>query len=163
MPTCPSGMGIFPFCWVGGLLLMMGINFYITLEGLNYSEILLYHWEGCIREKSWGYHWEGCMWSMQYNVELGYQISICSRAEENHGKLDLVGRSQDLTYADWLLASGPALSTRTLRFVIGLSQRQSYFTTGGLPSISSTWRQAPWDSQPVILFSNWTFAAIVLM
>jgi hypothetical protein len=25
------------------------------------------------------------------------------------------------------------------------SQSQSYFTTGGLPPISSSWRQAPWD------------------
>jgi hypothetical protein len=30
---------------------------------------------------------------------------------------------------------------------------QSYFTTGGLPPISS-WRQAPWDPRPVISFSN---------
>jgi hypothetical protein len=28
-----------------------------------------------------------------------------------------------------------------------LSQRQSYFTTGGLPPISSSCRQAPWDSR----------------
>jgi hypothetical protein len=26
-------------------------------------------------------------------------------------------------------------------------QSQSYFTTGGLPPISSSWRQAPWDSR----------------
>jgi hypothetical protein len=26
------------------------------------------------------------MWSMQCNVEFGYQLSICSRIEENHGK-----------------------------------------------------------------------------
>jgi hypothetical protein len=28
------------------------------------------------------------------------------------------------------------------------SQSQSYFTTGGLPPISSSWRQAPWDTRP---------------
>jgi hypothetical protein len=28
------------------------------------------------------------------------------------------------------------------------SQSQSYFTTGGLPPISLSWRQAPWDSRP---------------
>jgi hypothetical protein len=44
-----------------------------------------------------------------------------------------------------------------------LSQSQSYFTTDGLPPISSSWRQAPWDLRPVILFSNWTLAVIVLM
>jgi hypothetical protein len=30
------------------------------------------------------------------------------------------------------------------------SQSQTYFTTGGLPPISSSRRQAPWDSRPVI-------------
>jgi hypothetical protein len=30
-----------------------------------------------------------------------------------------------------------------------LSQSQSYFTTGGLPPISSSWRQAPWDPRPL--------------
>jgi hypothetical protein len=34
------------------------------------------------------------------------------------------------------------------------SQCQSYFTTGGLSPITSSWRQAPWDSGPVILFLN---------
>jgi hypothetical protein len=33
---------------------------------------------------------------MQYNVKFGYQLSICFRTEENHGKPDRVGRSQDL-------------------------------------------------------------------
>jgi hypothetical protein len=32
------------------------------------------------------------------------------------------------------------------------SQSQSYFTTGSLPPISSSWRQAPWDSRPEIYF-----------
>jgi hypothetical protein len=31
-------------------------------------------------------------------------------------------------------------------------QSQSYFTTGGLSPISSSWRQAPWDSRPQIFF-----------
>jgi hypothetical protein len=39
---------------------------------------------------------------------------------------------------------------------------QSYFTTGGLPPISSSWRQAPSYSRPVILFYNWTLAVIAL-
>jgi hypothetical protein len=29
---------------------------------------------------------------------------------------------------------------------------QSYFTTGGLPPISSSWRQAPWDSRSAFFF-----------
>jgi hypothetical protein len=31
-------------------------------------------------------HCEGCMWSIQCNVEFGYQLSICSGTKENHGK-----------------------------------------------------------------------------
>jgi hypothetical protein len=33
-------------------------------------------------------------------------------------------------------------------------QSQSHFTTCGLPSISSSWPQAPWDSRPVFFFSS---------
>jgi hypothetical protein len=40
---------------------------------------------------------------------------------------------------------------------------QTYFMTGGLPPISSSLRQALSHSRPVILFSNWTLAVIVLM
>jgi hypothetical protein len=39
--------------------------------------------------------------------------------------------------------------------------RVSYFTTGGLPPISSSWRRAPWNSRPEF-FLNWTPAVIVL-
>jgi hypothetical protein len=34
-----------------------------------------------------------------------------------------------------------------------LRTSQSYFTTGSLPPISSSWRQAPWGSRPKILVS----------
>jgi hypothetical protein len=44
-----------------------------------------------------------------------------------------------------------------------VSQSQSYFTTGDFAPIRSSWQQAPWDSRPVILFSNWTLEDIVLM
>jgi hypothetical protein len=40
---------------------------------------------------------------------------------------------------------------------------QSYFTTDGLPPISSSWRQAPWDPRPDFFFFDWTPAVIVLM
>jgi hypothetical protein len=33
-------------------------------------------------------------------------------------------------------------------FRMDQSQSQSYFTTSGLAPISSSWRQAPWDSRP---------------
>jgi hypothetical protein len=42
----------------------------------------------------------------------------------------------------------------TLDFVFLGCQSQSYFMTGGLPPISSSWRQASWDSRPDILFST---------
>jgi hypothetical protein len=34
--------------------------------------------------------------------------------------------------------------------------------TGGLPPISSSWRQASWDSRREITF-NWTFVVVVLL
>jgi hypothetical protein len=39
----------------------------------------------------------------------------------------------------------------------------SYFTTGGLPPISPSWRQAPWDSRPVFFFqlNNCGYSPIV--
>jgi hypothetical protein len=39
----------------------------------------------------------------------------------------------------------------------------SYFTTGGLPPIWSSWRQAPSDSRLEFFFSNWTITVTVLM
>jgi hypothetical protein len=33
-----------------------------------------------------------------------------------------------------------------------ITQSQSHFTTGGLPPISSSWWQAPWDSRPAFFF-----------
>jgi hypothetical protein len=38
------------------------------------------------------------------------------------------------------------------RNISELRQSQSYFTTGGLPLISSSWHQAPWDSPPEFVF-----------
>jgi hypothetical protein len=43
-------------------------------------------------------------------------------------------------------------STRTLPWLQSQSQSQDYFMSDGLPPISSSWRQAPGDSRPVILF-----------
>jgi hypothetical protein len=51
----------------------------------------------------------------QSNVEFWYQLSICSETKENHGK----PRSQDLADANSLLASSPALNTRTPTSVPG--------------------------------------------
>jgi hypothetical protein len=35
-----------------------------------------------------------------------------------------------------------------------ITQSQSYFTTGRLPPIISSWRQTPWDSRPEIFFET---------
>jgi hypothetical protein len=44
------------------------------------------------------------------------------------------------------------------------SKSQTHFTTGGLPPISSSWQQVPWDSRPAMFFFfNWTLAVTVLM
>jgi hypothetical protein len=48
----------------------------------------------------------------------------------------------------WSVASRKMI----LLIVIAMSQGQGYFTTGGLPPISSSWRQAPWDSLPELFF-----------
>jgi hypothetical protein len=39
-------------------------------------------------------------------------------------------------------------SSTTSHLWLFSSQSQSYFTTGGLPPIRSSWRRAPWDSRP---------------
>jgi hypothetical protein len=36
------------------------------------------------------------------------------------------------------------------------NQSQSYFTTSGLPAISSSWRQAPWKPRREIFLFSWT-------
>jgi hypothetical protein len=45
------------------------------------------------------------------------------------------------------------------------SQSQCYFTTSGLPPISWSWRQAPWDPRRDIFFFlfNWAFMVVVLL
>jgi hypothetical protein len=45
------------------------------------------------------------------------------------------------------------------------NQSPSYFMTGGLPPISSSWRQAPWPASPwrPDSFFNWPLAVIALM
>jgi hypothetical protein len=51
-----------------------------------------------------------------------------------------------------LLSTATALNDGCLTNPSCQSQSQSYFTTGGLPSLSSSWRQAPWGSRLRIFF-----------
>jgi hypothetical protein len=74
-----------------------------------------------------------------------------------------------MKFSCYFLFNHPGLSTvqNSAHFSNSIStptsQRQSYFTTCGLQPISSSWRQARWDSRPDFVFSNWTLAVIVLM
>jgi hypothetical protein len=61
------------------------------------------------------------MWSIQSNVEFGYQLSICSGAKENHGKpwssWPITGPSGcKLTSSQRTLASVPGCAVALLRY-----------------------------------------------
>jgi hypothetical protein len=56
------------------------------------------------------------------------------------------------------LANLPTLKTRLSS---NYSHSQSYFTTGGLSPISSSWRQAPWDPQQVFFFNTCGYSPYV--
>jgi hypothetical protein len=47
---------------------------------------------------------------------------------------------------------GACCMRRNKENAIVRAKSQSYLSTGGLPLISSSWRQAPWDSRPAIFF-----------
>jgi hypothetical protein len=54
--------------------------------GQYYNEISIALEEQLFGEKFEVNFGEGCMRSMQLNVGFGYQLRICPRTEENHGK-----------------------------------------------------------------------------
>jgi hypothetical protein len=64
---------------------------------------------------------EGCVWSMQSRAtwNLGTNSAFGLGPRKTTENLDRVGLSQDLPDANWLLASSPALNTRTLASVPG--------------------------------------------
>jgi hypothetical protein len=57
---------------------MLGISWVAAQLAASQEGAQLHKWV------SWCYHWDGCMWNMQWNVEFGYQLSICSSTKENH-------------------------------------------------------------------------------
>jgi hypothetical protein len=67
-----------------------------------------------------------------------------------------------LRTADVPLPLGYRTTTGLTTATLSQSRSQNYFTTGRLPPISSSWRQAIWDSRPAFFF-NRTFAVIVLI
>jgi hypothetical protein len=88
-----------------------------ALKGFHLNEFLSDIRRCTLRRNFLCYHWEGCMWSMQCNMEFGYQLIIWSGTKEITENLDRVGRSHYLLDANWLLASSPALNTRALTLV----------------------------------------------
>jgi hypothetical protein len=46
------------------------------------------------------------------------------------------------------------VNSRKVYFIFRMFQSQSYFTTGCSAPITSSWRQAPWESLPLFLFSK---------
>jgi hypothetical protein len=50
---------------------------------------------------------------MQCKVEFGYQLNICSGTRENHGRPWSSWPVAGLSERNWLLASSPALNSRT--------------------------------------------------
>jgi hypothetical protein len=52
------------------------------------------------------------------------------------------------------LTTGPQRATHWLWLTLTRNQDQSYFTTGSLPPISSSWRQVPRDPRQAIIFTT---------
>jgi hypothetical protein len=57
-----------------------------------------------------------------------------------------------------MLQSGRSQFRVPMKWIYFFCQSQSYFTTGSLPPISSSWSQAPWKPRPI--FFNWIPALI---
>jgi hypothetical protein len=76
---------------------------------------------------------------------------------------DLKGDSEKSVHnsGNWELPSSEKL-TISMETVTKVVNHQSYFTTGGLPPISSSWHWTPWESRPEIFF-KWTLTVIVLV
>jgi hypothetical protein len=70
----------------------------------------------------------------------------------NHNQL------QQLTIIDYL-----SLSPFSFSFYDWLVRASELLMTGGLPPISSSWRQAPWEPRQELFFPKWSIAVIVLM
>jgi hypothetical protein len=93
-------------------------------------------------------------WYIQIPLSMQDSVAGCDLNYSTLRKLDT-----------WTIVSLTAEKFKPLVFPMNgwkfQSQSQSYFTTGGLPPISSSWPQAPWGSRPEIFFPNGTLAVIV--
>jgi hypothetical protein len=94
VPDRPHGGGIFEngqiweVKWVKGWV----VDFFRS-RGKKFSrDFTTYGWNFGVKvsraELEWFCfkYWEGPMWSMRRNLKYWYQLSICSRTEENQGK-----------------------------------------------------------------------------
>jgi hypothetical protein len=71
----------------------------------------------------------------------------------NHNKFTITHNKPSAELAQFWSDLSPFWSG--LRLAHSVSQSQTYFMTGSLPSVSSSWQQAPWDSRPVIFLSEY--------
>jgi hypothetical protein len=116
------------------------------------------------------YFTRGRVCRLQLLLALASAVILGSESRETHDHI-LLSQVQDfwrprspclypsetgwLSYIPrhWVPFSSPPTTRRATVDVFepaSQSQSQSYFTTGDLPPISLSWRQAPWDSRPEI-------------
>jgi hypothetical protein len=118
-----------------------------------------------------GVTYPGLTWLMRRYPD--WMIGFIDAYLYNHSQLQSITRTtaynestaEDLLHSRYPVSVLLQILNCTVDLTTEPTERQSqiYYTTGGLPPISSSWRQAPWDSRPVILFSNWTLLIIDLM
>jgi hypothetical protein len=85
-----------------------------------------------------------------HSLLLRFQVPPTWRARSLYLCPPRIGRPS-YTSRHWGPFSSPPTTHRAQELrVKSQSWSGSYFTTGGLPPISSSWRQAPWDPRPEI-------------
>jgi hypothetical protein len=99
---------------------------------------------------------------VQNSCQLTTQLTRSQAGGNSHQPPSFLFTGWPLT-ENWTLS----LTNQLLHFTslhstkLQSKSKSSYFTTGGLPLISSSWRQAPWDPWPETFF-RWTLTVIVL-
>jgi hypothetical protein len=91
------------------------------------------------------YPWERTLGTHCIEEWLGHRACLYSLSgmwPRRYAEADLQTALQ-LALASWNLFTSSKLNNYSCE----VWQSQSYFTAGGLPPISSSWRQAPWDSR----------------
>jgi hypothetical protein len=87
---------------------------YVPLEGIHPNDYQSDITSCILKRNCLYYHWVSCMWST-WNLDTNSTFTLVPRKTTEN--LVRVGRSQDRPYANWLLASTPALNKRALTLV----------------------------------------------